>query len=113
MMRNDVNGAVERVAENPGVRALARLSMIAVSLVVIPLGGYLGNRVIASIDRVEDDVAKIRTDLAILTVEVRIGGEGRYRIDDAKRDFQVRDLQLERQRERLERLEKRFDESKK
>lgn len=58
---------VPRIVRNEAFYAFARVCMI----LSLPLGGYIGNRVISAADEIRDQVAKQNVALQLLSVEVK------------------------------------------
>ena len=110
MTRQDVHQIVYRAAENSSFKLVARASMILISLVTLPLGIYIGSHSLNQIDEMQRQIAILTTDVKVLTSEVRAGSDGRYKIDDARRDLQLRDLRIDSNKDRTEKLERAVDE---
>ncbi len=82
MGQNDDNGngrkrrlvdreVIEKAAENSVVKLSARLAMILVTAIGIPLVGYLGHRMVTQLDLMADQQGDLKTSVAVLVTEIK------------------------------------------
>src|SRR5216683_4018990 len=84
----------EKVASSALFTIVGRAVMILTPIIVVPLLGWVGQSLIA-----------LNTKVEVLGNTVSFAMTDRYRADDARRDFQLRDLRIETLTMRLSDLE--------
>ena len=113
MTKDDLSDAIERAAENSSLKLISRIAMVIGSLIIIPLGAYIGVRSVNAIDKMQDSIIAMNGKMTLLTVKVDQLGLDTYGANDAKRDFQLRDYRIQANKELIDRLERELNELKK
>ncbi len=89
-----MNDIIEKAASNAWFMIVGRGVMILTPIIIVPLLGWVGQSLIALNTRVE-----------VLSNTVGFAMTDRYRADDARRDFQIRDLRIDTLTMRMSDLE--------
>ena len=63
--------AMERAAENSVVKLSSRIAMIIITMVGLPLVGYLGHRMVSQLDTMSDVQVTLAKDVAVIAVEFK------------------------------------------
>jgi hypothetical protein len=100
---------VERVADDVWFRLAARASMLILGFAGLPLIIYLGGGALKSIEELRKDQTAMFTQLQVLQATITLQMVDRYRGDDARRDFLVRDLKIDTNKDRIDRNERRLE----
>jgi hypothetical protein len=85
-----MNDIIEKAAANAWFTLIGRGAVVA----TLAIASWMGLAVIS-----------LQSDVKVLSTTVALGMSDRYRADDARRDFQLRDLKLETLTMRLSDLE--------
>lgn len=110
MTLGDLQGIkVERVAEDVWFRLFARASMLLLGFVGLPLITYIGNKALGSIDKLQLEQALQTTKLEVLNATIQLNMADRYKGDDARRDFQLRDIRLKSIEDLAGKLERKIE----
>ena len=89
-----MNDIADKAAANAWFTIVGRGVMILTPIVVVPLLGWVGTNLIA-----------LNTKVEVLGNTVSFAMTDHYRADDARRDFQIRDLRIDYLTMRLSDLE--------
>ncbi len=89
-----MNEIAEKAASNAWFTIVGRGIMILTPVIVVPLLGWVGQSLIA-----------LNTKVEVLGNTVSFAMTDRYRADDARRDFQLRDLRIDTLTMRISDLE--------
>lgn len=99
----------ERVADDVWFRLAARGSMLVLGFVGLPLGIYISGGALASINELKKEQAAMFVQLQVIQTTITLQMADRYKGDDARRDFQLRDLRIDNNKDRVDRNERRLE----
>lgn len=85
---------VERVADDVWFRLAARASMLILGFVGLPMIIYIGGGALNTIEALKKEQIATTISLRVLEVTIQSQMTDRYKGDDARRDFLIRDLQI-------------------
>jgi hypothetical protein len=106
----ETNGSkVQRVADDVWFRLAARGAMLILGFIGLPLFIYIGGGALNAITDLKDKQATMSAQLQVLQATISLQMTDRYRGDDARRDFQLRDIRIDANKDRIERLERKLE----
>lgn len=83
--------------------------MLILGFIGLPLFIYIGGGALNAITDLKDKQATMSAQLQVLQATISLQMTDRYRGDDARRDFQLRDIRIDANKDRIERLERKLE----
>lgn len=72
-MAEQTNGStgMQKAAEGALLQLVARYGIIGICAIALPVGAWVGNRLVSQMDKVADRVEGLTTDMAVVKTDIR------------------------------------------